>query len=58
MAPAARASLLVAFGRVLERKTELVGQRGQPGQDVTELVELLFRRAFADRLGEFAQLLG
>ena len=36
--------MLVPLRRIAERKSELVGQRRQPGQDVAKLVELLCRR--------------
>ena len=39
-----------------EIDTELVGQRRQPGQHVAELVHLLFVRALANRLRQFADL--
>ena len=55
---AARAAVGVAGHGVVERQVELLGQRGQPGQHVAELVELLLGRALAHGLGQLAELLG
>ena len=48
----------VAAGGGGEVDAHLVGQRGQPGQDVGELVLLLGHRALAHGLGQLADLLG
>ena len=45
----------VARDRVFEREPELVGQRRQPREHVTEFVKLLGRRALANSLREFAE---
>lgn len=47
----------VAGSGLVQREVELVGQRGQPGQHVAQLVELLFGGALADGLGQLAHLL-
>lgn len=53
---AARAAVGVALRCFSEIDTELVGQRRQPGQYIAELVHLLFVRALANRLRQFADL--
>src|ERR1041384_3563123 len=48
----------VAGGGFGEGEVELVGEGCQPGQHVSELVELVVARAFAYGAGQFAELLG
>src|ERR1700728_248974 len=42
---------------IVERETELIGQRRQPGQDVGQLMELLSLGSFAGGLRELAEFL-
>lgn len=43
---------------VLQGEPQLLGQRGQPGQHIPQLVELFSRAALAHGLGQFAKFLG
>src|SRR5437870_4381770 len=47
-----------AVGSVGQRQAELLGQRGQPGEHVAQLVQLVGRRPLTHRPGQLAHLLG
>ncbi len=57
MGVTAGAPVRVALGGVVEAEPELMGERGDPGDDVAEFVQLLVRGALPSSLGEFAHLL-